>query len=294
MTAPSSQSVSCRRPQGPHLPQPDPLPTSQSGTGCLNAPFLGFSNIMQTCQPAPGQRYAIQARKAPSRHQMSGRDAMVSGPRGNRRQRDSRSSRRDEPDRQGVEWLHRSDKYGRRRPWLISRGRSVRRSGRRRWTGAALGATTVGSVLSDLGDQVVAKAPFCIAARYHQLKSGLAPHLKRIMEREDARCGGASVPSRPGSTCSSTAPCGGPQNSAMWAKAKQERMWGGRSRVRRGARRRKSPAQQGNVCVGCADGLDDFFSFSPLFLFHSLVAVAQHRTDSAVGQGHCLDRLHAK
>jgi len=43
-------------------------------------------------------------------------------------------------------------------------------------------------------------------------------------------------------------------------------------------RRRRSPAQQGSaVCVGCADRLDDFFSFSSLFLFHSLVGSASDR-----------------
>jgi len=122
----------------------------------------------------------------------------------------------------------------------------------------------------------------------------LAPQMSTVLIKISA--GG---PGRPGSTFSSTALCGGHSRGPRGPETGRGRSiarlfadercseailefvrttWGRRSRMRqrsRGARYRRSPAQQVSVCGGCADRLDDGFPFVLSILrLHSLVSGA--------------------
>jgi hypothetical protein len=161
-------------------------------------------------EPGPGQKYAIQARKWIKALQQSRPEVEIEirwcpaheGVTGNEKADEWAKLAAEEPDAHGVEWLRRTDGYGRR---LMPQPRSLanlkREISEKKWVEArqwAEGRITTRKYrlpAAQRVEKIVAGSPKRVAARYYQLKTGhclTGQYLKWTKSRVSAKCGWCS------------------------------------------------------------------------------------------------------
>jgi hypothetical protein len=194
---------------------------------------------MQSDDPGPGQKYAIEARRWIAALRKSRPEIVIEtrwcpankGVEGNEKADEWAKLAAEEPDSHGVEWLGRADQYGRR---LMPPPRSLanlkREISERKWTEAhrwveeriRRNKYTMPEELRP--SRIVDRSAKRLARRFYQLKTGhclTGQYLQGIGSSPSAECGWCSYKMQTREHLFKNCPRWKPQQRILWAKVRK-------------------------------------------------------------------------